>query len=181
MWEERLARLEDIDEIPEGEGLSGAWPAVAERLGSLYRVLAILAVLVLILLAWRARRRRVLSSFPVLLERGFLRLGWKPPSFLRRWAKRARLGPLERAYIEVDQALMRLGAAPAPADTPAERTATLAYVLPAVAEPAHRLLVEYHSATYSPHRYSVLTAQEAARRIRKLSWIAKLRRFLGRE
>jgi transglutaminase-like putative cysteine protease len=179
MWRERLDRLEGMDEIAPGEGLSTTSPGVLDRLTASYWVVAIALGLALIVLAWRARRRRGLSSFPVFLERGFLRLGWKPPTFVRRWAKRARLSHLERAYAEVDRALLRLGALPAPADTPAERTAHLAFILPPASEPAYELLAEYQSATYSPHLYNIGTAQEAARSIRELSWLAKLRRLLG--
>jgi transglutaminase-like putative cysteine protease len=178
---ERLDRLEGMDEIAPGEGVSAASSGLLDRLRASYWVIAVLLGSILIVLVWRARRQRVLSPFPVLVERGFLRLGWKPPAFLRRWAKRALLSPLQRAYVEVDQALVRLGASPTPADTPAQRTATLAYVLPPASGPAYQLLAEYHSGTYSPHLYSVHAAQEAARSIRRLSWVAKLRRLVGRK
>jgi hypothetical protein len=180
MMQERLDRLEGMDEIAPGEGLSAGSGSVLDRLGLPYLVLAFLLGCVLLVVAWRARRRRAFRAFPVFLERGFLRLGWEPPPFLRRWVKRASLSPLQRAYMEVDQALMRLNASPASAATPAERTANLASVLPLATEPAYQLLAEYQTATYSPHVYSIVTAREAARSIRKLSWRAKLRRLLGR-
>ncbi|MGD2147303.1 MAG: transglutaminase-like domain-containing protein [Anaerolineae bacterium] len=180
MMQERLDRLEGMDEIAPGEGLSAGSGSVLDRLGLPYLVLAFLLGCVLLVVAWRARRRRAFRALPVFLERGFLRLGWEPPPFLHRWVKRASLSPLQRAYMEVDQALMRLNASPASAATPAERTANLASVLPLATEPAYQLLAEYQTATYSPHVYSIVTAREAARSIRKLSWRAKLRRLLGR-
>jgi hypothetical protein len=180
MMQERLDRLEAMDEIAPGEGLSAGSEGILDRLGSPYLVLAFLLGCVVLVLVWRVQRWRALRAFPVILERGFVRLGWKPPAFLRRWVMRANLSPLQRAYMEVDQALRRLNAPPAPADTPAERTASLANVLPVASEPACQLLAEYHSATYSPHVHSTVTAWEAARSIRKLSWLAKLNKLLGR-
>jgi transglutaminase-like putative cysteine protease len=130
---------------------------------------------------WWRKRRSTMAPLPVLLETGMRRLNLEPPGFVLRWARLARLEPAQRAYLQVDRALVRLGAAPEVADTPAERTAALASILPLAAEPAYRLLAEYHSEIYSPRFCSLHTAQEAARGIRKLSWMAKLRRLVGRE
>jgi hypothetical protein len=91
------------------------------------------------------------------------------------------LSPVERAYIELDRALVRLGVSPAAADTPAERTSVLTQVLPLAAEPAYQLLAEYHSATYGPRFYNIHKAQEAARTVRRLSQMAKLRRIVRGE
>ncbi|MCK4449645.1 MAG: transglutaminase domain-containing protein, partial [Anaerolineae bacterium] len=76
--------------------------------------------LILLFLAWRVHRRRDLPPLPVLLEGGLRRLGLQPPPALRRWARRVALAPLERAYLELNHALVRLDAPPDPADTPAE-------------------------------------------------------------
>jgi hypothetical protein len=179
-WRERLARSEALDEMAPGEGASTASRGLLDRVASSYWFVVVLVVVVLFLLAWRARRRRIVLPIPVLLERGVRRIGWTPPRFLRRWARHALLNPLERAYVELDRALVRLGVSPRPADTPAERTAALAHALPAASTPARRLLAEYQAATYSPHHCSIHRAREAARRIRKLSWMAKLRRLVGR-
>jgi hypothetical protein len=88
------------------------------------------------------------------------------------------LSPIERAYSEVDRALTRLGAVPAPADTPAERAAALAALLPPASESTYLLLAEYQAAAYSAHRYNPYLATEAARSIRSLSWKALLRSLL---
>ncbi len=178
-WRERLAELEGLDEIGPGEGGPVPSPGLLDRLRSSYWLVAIVVVGILVVLSWQARRR-ISLPVPVLLERGTRRIGWTPPAFLRRWARRALLNPLEKAYVEVDQALLRLGLSPQPADTPAERAAALAHVLPAASAPVSRLLAEYEHATYSPRRAgSIHQAREAARTIRRLSWVAKLRRLVG--
>jgi transglutaminase-like putative cysteine protease len=178
-WRERLAELEGLDEIGPGEGAPIGSDGLLDRIGSPYVLAAVLSAFILFVLGWRARRRIELP-FPVLLERGVRRVGWSPPRLLRRWAMWALLQPLERAYVEVDRALMRLGASPRPADTPAERAAALARVLPAASGSANLLLAEYQAATYSPRHPSIHRARGAARTIRKLSWIAKLRRLVTR-
>ncbi len=144
-------------------------------------VLSLSLGLVLLLLVWRARRRRGLAPLPVLLVAGLSRLGLvEPPSALRRWACRVALAPLERAYLELDYALARLGAPPDPADTPAERAIALTCLLPAAAGPVQRLLAEYQATTYSPRPGNLHIAQQAARAVRNLSWRARARRLIVR-
>jgi transglutaminase-like putative cysteine protease len=177
-WRERLEELRGIDdEIYSGDVPTG-WRSRWDRIRPLAAVGSILLGVILAILAWRAWRRRRLRPLPVLLEMSVRRLGLQPPAFLRRWAHQALLSPLERAYGEIDRALVRLGAAPPSADTPGERAASLADLLPLVAEPTSLLLAEYQAGTYSPHPCSVSQAEEAARSIRKLSWQAKLRRLI---
>jgi transglutaminase-like putative cysteine protease len=178
-WRERLDELEGLDELSPGNGVPVATRSLWERIRALWLPFLILLGGVLLVLAWRARRRRALPPLPVLLEASVRRIGWTPPAFLRRWAHLARLSPLERAYSEVGRALVRLGASPALADTPAERAAALVDLLPLASEQAYSLLAEYQAATYSPHRYNAYLAQEAARTIRRLSWRARLQRFVG--
>ena len=139
---------------------------------------AVILALILLSLIWHRRRRRGLAPLPVLLEGGLRRLGLQPPPALRRWARRVALAPLERAYLELNHALVRLNAPPDLADTPAERVAALAHLLPAAMDPAQRLLAEYHATTYSPRPGSLHVARQAARAIRDLSWRARIRRLV---
>ena len=137
--------------------------------------------LTLVLLAWRLHRRSGLPPLPILLETGWRRLGLvEPPPALRRWARRVALAPLERAYLELDYALARLDAPPAPANTPAERAAALTHLLPVTAAPAQQLLAEYQATTYSPRPGNLHVAQQAARAIRDLSWRARIHRLIAR-
>jgi hypothetical protein len=175
--EEMLAREEEERPRDDPSGQSQARRAPWVR----WAIVLVAALTLLALARWWRKRRFNMAPLPVLLETGMRRLNLEPPGFVLRWARLARLEPAQRAYLQVDRALVRLGASPEVADTPAERTAALASVLPLASEPAYRLLAEYHSEVYSPRFCSLHTAQEAARSIRKLSWMAKLRRLVGRE
>ncbi len=177
-WRERLAELEGLDALAPGEGVPTPSRGLWDRVRPFIWALPVLVGAGLVILAWRVWRRRDLPPFPVLLERGVHRAGWTPPAFLRRWARRALLSPLERAYGEIDRALARLGTEPLPAETPEERARSLADSLPTASKPVYLLLAEYEVATYSPHHYDVDVAREAARTIRSLSWRAKLRRLV---
>ncbi len=140
--------------------------------------LALSLGLILIFLAWRVSRRRNLPPLPILLEGGMRRLGLQSPPALRRWSCRVALTPLERAYLELNYALSRLGNPPEPADTPAERAKALARLLPVAADHVQQLLDEYHTTSYSPRLGNLLVAQQAARAIRNLSWQTRVRRLI---
>jgi transglutaminase-like putative cysteine protease len=165
----RLDRIRDAESDP---GVEIAPDAAQDfRRAVLPWILLFSLGLTLVLLACRLHRRSGLPPLPILLETGWRRL-WlvDPPPALRRWARRVALAPLERAYLELDYALARLDAPPAPADTPAERAAALAHLLPPTADPAQQLLAEYQATIYSPRPGNLHIAQQAARAIRDLSW-----------
>ncbi|MFW6136245.1 MAG: transglutaminase TgpA family protein [Chloroflexota bacterium] len=181
-WRERFQLLEEVDEFA-GERP----PAKPERGVSMvellnrhrYGILVVVGV-VLIVLFWRARRRWDVPPWPVVLETGVRRVGLEPPGFLRRWASLTRMPPLERAYLEINRALARLGVAPDPTATPAEQTAALSEVLPVAAFPAERLLMEYQTTIYGRREGNLQRARDAAREVRRLSWRAAVGRLLGR-
>ncbi|MDY6878356.1 MAG: transglutaminase domain-containing protein [Chloroflexota bacterium] len=171
--DDRLERIEDAElDLARAES-----PDDASDLRTTVVIWAAILALILAPFIWRRSRQRGLPPLPVLLEGGLHRLGLQPPSALRRWASRVTLAPLERAYLELDHALTRLNAPSDPADTPAERAIALARLLPTAAEPAQRLLAEYHAMTYSPHTGDLHIAQQAARAIRNLSWQARISRL----
>jgi transglutaminase-like putative cysteine protease len=146
------------------------------------------ALILLVVLIWQTRRGFKLDQFleklsiqvPLKLERGFIRLGIKPPSFIRSWAYFARLPILGRSYIEIDRALERLKNPAAINDTPAERADKLTMILPPTSVPTQRLLNEYQTATYSTHPGDPEIARQAGSEIRKLSLIAKFQSWFGR-
>ena len=167
---------------PEGSGSASRSPFGA---GSGLKV-AIWALILglsfsLIAFVWRKRRPADLPPFPVLLEKGLYHFDLQPPAILSRWALHTTLPLIARAYLEINYSLKRLGAPPAPADTPAERTASLSHLLPEATNPAHRLLAEYHATTYSPRHGNLPVAREAGRKVRALSWRTAIRRLIGRE
>jgi transglutaminase-like putative cysteine protease len=134
----------------------------------------LLALLVVILLN-RRKLRRQWQELPLNLESSFNRLGLKPPGFLRRWAHLSRLTPLQRAYQEINSALGRLGRAPVPALTAAERADALVSILPPAQPPAAVVIEEYHAAAFSPRPpQEPFAASQAGREIRRLSWLAFL-------
>jgi len=177
--DDRLERIRDAESDAALEASADAARDFRKTVVSW--VLSLSLGLVLLLLVLRARHRRGLAPLPVLLVAGLSRLGLvEPPSALRRWACRAALAPLERAYLELDYALARLGAPPDPADTPAERAIALTCLLPAAADPVQRLLAEYQATIYSPRPGNLHIAQQAARTVRNLSWRARARRLIVR-
>jgi transglutaminase-like putative cysteine protease len=161
-------RFEELLAIGEE---SSAAPSTVQRLKRTASWALPLALgLVLAALAWRAGRRRGLPALPVLLERGLQRYDVKPPAFLHWWAIWATQTPVARAYLTLNRALVRLGAPPAPSETPGERAANLACLLPAASVPAQCLLAEYHAEVYGPHAGDVQVARQAGRAISVLSW-----------
>jgi transglutaminase-like putative cysteine protease len=142
-------------------------------------------MLVLILLSIPFLKRKgiheKIPQIPVMVERGFHRIGLKPPAFLRHWAQYGRLGPLPRAYTEINMALNRLGNPPSSTQTPAERATSLATTLPEAASPTNLLIGEYQAATYS-HNYNadIEVARNASIEIRNLSFKAVLQRLWKR-
>jgi transglutaminase-like putative cysteine protease len=138
-------------------------------------------LLVLAGLAWRrGRRTNRLAPLPVMLNTGIVRLGLRPPATLQRWAKLASLNPLERAYLELNRALRRLGTPALATDTPAERALRLGRQVPPLEPPGQALVEQYQAMVYSPHLGDERIAQQAGRDIRRLSWLAWLNRLLAR-
>jgi transglutaminase-like putative cysteine protease len=145
------------------------------------------AILLLAFVVWRIVSYRRLKAanikitpFPIRLEKGFHRLGLRPPNLLRRWALYVSLSPLVHAYLEINRALKRLGKPAAIYDTPAERAATLARLLPAAAGPSRILLAEYQSTEYSPNPGNAFAATRAGKEIRRLSYRAWLQKIFVR-
>lgn len=181
--ERRLARLEEM-EGPEAGTPPPPRPPVAgpqRRAFPWEWVAGVLGLLLLVLATWYRRRLRFqLPPFPVLVERGIRRAGLEPPLAVRRWAYEATLPEVERAYLELNRALARLGAPPGPGETPAERGEHLVRLIPEAAEFVQRLLEEYHQAAYGTRPPDPEKARRAGRAIRRLSRLAWLRGLLRR-
>jgi transglutaminase-like putative cysteine protease len=143
-----------------------------------YRLLIFAAaVLFLSLYARNVRRRVQAPPIPVQLESSFKKIGLQPPPILKRWARFAVLSPLERAYLELNRALARLGAPASLTDTPAERASRLLKILPDAATSIQRVALPYQAATYGRTKVSWELAQTAASSVRKLSFLAMIRRW----
>jgi transglutaminase-like putative cysteine protease len=130
--------------------------------------------------AWKRGLYQRITPVPILLDRGFRRIGIRPPSFLHLWALYYSLSPLARAYHEINRALARLGTPPRPTETPSERATLLVSELPAAATPAQRLLAEYETATYGKRAADIQAAKQAGAEIRSLSLKAFFQRLFRR-
>lgn len=149
--------------------------------GGVAPVLPILWILLLVaaaLLISRGRGHlRLPHPFPVLLERGMEQAGVRPPRPVRRWAAQAMLHPVARAYLELNRALVRLGAPPSPGETPAERGARLSALIPKAEPWVSLLLTEYQAIAYGHGLADEHVAREAGRTLRLISWQVRLARI----
>ena len=142
--------------------------------------LSLVLIALLVPLIRKRQYHKKLPLLPIFLEKAMMRVGLKPPRFLRELALMASLSPLERAYQQINLALVRLGRRPAPMLTPAERADSLIEKLPPTRDPAQIVLSEYHRAAYSPKANAdQLSAQLAGDEIRRLSFRAIIRRRFG--
>ena len=178
-WETMMEGLQipvEVEQLSESSAAQYSGPPVI-----IWVAIAVLAVgLILVAFIWGKRHPRVFAPIPVLLQKGLRRFDLQPPAALHRWLVYVTLPLLARAYQEINNALIRLGVPPDPADTPAERTLTLGRLLPEAADPAQLLLAEYHATAYSPRSGDLDVAQRAGRSIRELSWRAVIRRIVTR-
>lgn len=166
----RLRELEAAEEAAAREAVNRAI-GIGVILTSLLVTLALLAVSI----RRNKRIREKLPNLPILLEASLRKIGLQPPAFIRQWAQLARLSPISRSYQEINAALRRIGMKPSPTQTPSERVHLLEEVLPPTGTPAHRLLIEYQSATYSrDYSPNLIIAQKSSREIRSLSYRAWL-------
>jgi len=125
----------------------------------------------------KRRPERSPAPLPAVLEATLTARGWAVPAWLKRWAYRTRLSPIERAFLTVEQALSLLGRKPDVAATPREEVDALIEVLPAAKEPATLLLGEFQRALYSRHPVDQDRARLAGRQIRSLAlraWVEKI-------
>ena len=128
----------------------------------------------------KSTRDRKLPALPILFETTILRIGLRPPAILVRWAQRARLPALSRAYLEINSALHRLGKKPQSTDTPLERTQSLITLIPPAEEPANVLVSEYQLSLFANQLGDETGATQAGRAIRNLSVRAMVVRWLKR-
>ncbi len=171
----RLRELEAADQ-------AAARAATTRAIGTGGAIIGLFVVLVIITLPLIRRKRLYerIPNIPITLENSLRRIGLQPPAFLLEWARRARLSPLARYYHEINSALKRLGKNPALTETPAERVASLETELPPAGSPAHRLLDEYQTATYSQgYQPDMNIAQQTSREIRAISYRAWFQRLLS--
>ena len=146
----------------------------------LYWLTPIILMGLLAYLFWRFRNRINLRPLPILIESALVRVGLRPPSFVKRWAVQAALPPLSKAYLEINKALTRLGKEPPITQTPAERASTLGNILNPARKPAEELVHEYEGEIFGKQRANLDLAIQSARDIRSLSMRAFIRKLINR-
>jgi transglutaminase-like putative cysteine protease len=146
----------------------------------IYITIGIITVIAIIFLIRRVRIRRGSPPIAVQLESGLVRVGINSPKILQRWAYHAKLSPLSRAYLELNHALSRLGRKPVISNTPSERAQVLVQLLPLAEKPVQAVIVPYQNSMYGNQIEDTDAAQQAGKEIRKISYFAKLQRFLHR-
>jgi hypothetical protein len=168
---------------PQGPTSSGI-PAGQNLAGIVLLITAGLVLVLALLLIPLIRRKKLLERIPsvaIVLDKGFKRVGIRPPAIIGRWAHRASLSPIARSYLEINLALARLGQRPAPSDTPRERTEHLKVEIPFADKDADCILHEYQLSTYSlAYKPDISATIQAGKTIRRLSFRALFQRLLSR-
>jgi transglutaminase-like putative cysteine protease len=102
---------------------------------------------------------------PVLIGNVFRRRGWEPPQWVEYLAQRAVMEPIGRYFTEIPW-MLRLLRVDFPAGlTPAEQIGLLVEKTPQAAEPAHTLLREYETVTFSTGLANAGRARKARARL----------------
>lgn len=176
----RLLRAEQFDQFgldnAAGESQSNRAVQVAIVTGSVALAVGI------IFLVWRSRERYDFSSVPIAMERTMVRIGLRPPKIVIQWARWAGLPPLTRSYLQINNALRRLGEKPGIEETPSERADRLSFKLPPAKDSAQKLVTAYQAVMFSPEPGTpdLEDAQNAGAEIRSLSYRAWFRRLFSR-
>ena len=173
---QRLDELSALDPASGGVNIAG----LEIDPTPIYISLVAVAVMAIFLLIRTIRIRRGSPPIPVQLESGLERVGIQSPRILLRWSRYARLSPLSRAYLELNRALSRLGRSPEISNTPLERADNLVHLLPVSEKPVQAIIIPYQNSIYGDQTENTEAAQQAGKEIRKISYFAKLQRFLSR-
>ena len=165
-FNELSSNLDEVEEIDIGdESISN------QETGFQYErfilTVPLIGGILLILLVWRYRRIFNFPKAPIILEASFIRLGIKPPKRVTLWAKISALPAISKAYMEINNALIRLKNEPAVDDTPFERAKILGTIMPELKTPAKILVDEYHTSTFAQKRADFDSASQAGAEIKK--------------
>jgi hypothetical protein len=143
--------------------------------------LVFLAIILSGVIILRIRKAKYqIPALPVWAEDKLRKRGLKVPDWLHRWARRSLFSPLEHAYGVINQSLGLLGRPARPSETPTERVAILATVLPESTQPAQVVLREYQNAQYSQYPGDAVQARQASGELRKMAWKAYFSKLFNR-
>ena len=141
-------------------------------------VLFLVIASVIVAILWRRYRERGGKAVPVLIEGGINRLDLKTPKSLRLWAGYAQLDALPQAFMEINSALRRVGAAPIEGDTPKERANQLVKRIPRISEVIERLHAQYERSLYKEESIDTEGVRPAKWIIRLASMAEQFRNWL---
>jgi transglutaminase-like putative cysteine protease len=142
--------------------------------------LSALAGILVVRVMWQRHRGRGGRSIPVLIERGMQRLDLGTPAGLQRWNNYSQLEPLPKAFMEINNALRRIGNPPDEGDTPLERAEALSSRIPRLKELIESLYGRYERALYKEGEENSEGADQARWTIRLASWVESTRILLGK-
>jgi len=150
----------------------------------IFGMLVLFAIGAALLLNWKRIQEGV--GIPELVTKGFARLDIAVPDPIARWARYSALSPVERAFLQINQALRWLGAAPKSGDTPEQRSQALAKLIPDLSNEIQTLSQDYQFRTYSRSKISreeralrfMKLIRSAARRQQVRTWIERTIPFL---
>jgi transglutaminase-like putative cysteine protease len=155
----------------------------AEISGSRTLVLLLIvtaSLMLIILLFFRMRNRWNFKPLPVILENSLKKFGLRSPEFIRNWAVASTLPQLARSYMEINNALIRLGNRPESTSTPFERAQALNLQIPSVEPYTNLVIYEYQLGLFSTQPPDVISAQKAGNKIRQLAYQEYFHRFSQR-
>lgn len=150
----------------------------------IFGMLVLFAIGAALLLNWKRIQEGL--GIPELVTKGFARLDIAVPDPIARWARYSALSPVERAFLQINQALRWLGAAPKSGDTPEQRSQALAKLIPDLSNEIQTLSQDYQFRTYSRSKISreeralrfMKLIRSAARRQQVCTWIERTIPFL---
>ena len=122
-------------------------------------------------LLWNWKRMQEGTSVANLVVRGFSRFDLPVPDRVARWALSSELTPVERAYLQISQALTWLGYPPKAGDTPQQRSNALSTLMPYLSSEIQTLSKDYQSRVYS--RSKVSREERALRIMKRIRWAAR--------
>lgn len=179
-YSDNLKDIDELNKLHEPQKLGNISIELYQRNKNIILILGLIALLIILTTIIVIRNHQLgtdLVPFPVMVEKGFHRLGIKSPPFLVSWSRQSALTGIERAYQEINSALDRLGKKTAPAKTPRERSELLISIIPETTQPVEQLLCEYEIAAYSPQPPNINLAKRAATVIKALSYRKRIQYF----
>ncbi len=132
-------------------------------------ILGLISLGVLIFYGLKANHIIHPRPLPQIVFALMVKTGLRPPPALKKWADISSLPPLSKAYLEINNALSRLGEHPPLTSTPAERAENLSLILPPAKSAIDKLIHEYQIGFFSTQKPNIIVAYQSAGEIRQQS------------